>query len=366
MNYEEKYNQALERARKLAADLPNGRNDRLYHVWDLENIFPELKEEEDERIRKAIVKIISDIDGGFPFEKHGIIKKKALAWLKKQGEKNPTDKVEPKFKVGDWITNGYYTWRVTDIKPLDYILQSPNGDVVDDSISYVDENLYLWTIQDAKDGDVLASNRSIFIFNQEYIAGKPEAHCGIMNDLFIEKTEGCWTNEKCYPATKEQCDLLFQKMKDAGYEWDSEKKELRKIEQQSSDKAEPTEHNYITANPEFFQWIYDRLKYVYNENPNVDYMLSLKKRIEDMQKPAWSEEDKHCIELLLPIIDSSSLIPKNRKKCKNFLKSLKPNHWKPSKEQMSMLLAVLNDPNNITSESVYIALKLLYDDLKKL
>lgn len=45
---------------------------------------------------------------------------------------------------------------------------------------------------------------------------------------------------------------------------------------------------------------------------------------QDGKKPAeWSKDDEHCIELLLPIIDSSSLIPKNRKKCKEFLKSLK-------------------------------------------
>lgn len=31
-------------------------------------------------------------------------------------------------------------------------------------------------------------------------------------------------------ATKEQRDLLFQKMKETGYEWGGEKKELRKIE----------------------------------------------------------------------------------------------------------------------------------------
>jgi hypothetical protein len=34
-----------------------------------------------------------------------------------------------------------------------------------------------------------------------------------------------------YPATKEQRDLLFQKMKEAGYEWDSNKKELIRYEQ---------------------------------------------------------------------------------------------------------------------------------------
>ena len=32
------------------------------------------------------------------------------------------------------------------------------------------------------------------------------------------------------PATKIQRDLLFQKMKEAGYEWNAEKKELKEIE----------------------------------------------------------------------------------------------------------------------------------------
>lgn len=30
------------------------------------------------------------------------------------------------------------------------------------------------------------------------------------------------------PATKEQRDMLFRKMKEAGYEWNGEKKELKK------------------------------------------------------------------------------------------------------------------------------------------
>lgn len=63
-------------------------------------------------------------------------------------------------------------------------------------------------------------------------------------------------------------------------------------EEKIADKAESMEHGYITTNSEFFQWIYDRLKYVYNENPNVDYMLSLKERIEDMQKFADKIEPK--------------------------------------------------------------------------
>lgn len=35
------------------------------------------------------------------------------------------------------------------------------------------------------------------------------------------------------PATKEQRDLLFQKMKEAGYMWDTEKKKLKKIDKEN-------------------------------------------------------------------------------------------------------------------------------------
>jgi hypothetical protein len=42
------------------------------------------------------------------------------------------------------------------------------------------------------------------------------------------------------------------------------------------------------------------------------------------------------------------------------------HEWKPSEEQMSMLLAVIRDPNNAGSESCSLAFKSLYEDLKKL
>ena len=43
-------------------------------------------ENKDERIRKAITEMISDTDGGYPFEKYGVVKKEVLAWLEKQKE----------------------------------------------------------------------------------------------------------------------------------------------------------------------------------------------------------------------------------------------------------------------------------------
>lgn len=167
--------------------------------------------------------------------------KSALETLKEekadnQNCANPVVKIEPKFKVGDWVVdkegniskimrvdNGFnhiiYACRFIEQKSVFWS-------------SYSENDIRLWDItEDAKDGDVLASNRSIFIFSQEYIAGKPEAHCGIMNGFFIVKPKGCWTNEKCYPATKEQRYALFAKIREAGYEWEDGKKELKKIEQ---------------------------------------------------------------------------------------------------------------------------------------
>jgi len=143
-------------------------------------------------------------------------------------------------------------------------------------------------LQDAKDGDVLASNSSTFLFSQEYIAGKPEAHCGIMNGFFIVKPKGCWTNEKCYPATKEQRDAFFAKMKEAGYEWDAEKKELKKVEVEE-----------LTAFEEAVKDMMDDYRDAIDDNKvtteevkeRAAYMLSL-----IPQKPAeWSEDEESII-----------------------------------------------------------------------
>lgn len=59
-------------------------------------------------------------------------------------------------------------------------------------------------------------------------------HVNIDNGRFyddIGKNECfCLIDAIVTPATKEQRDLLFRKMKEAGYEWDAEKKEVKEIE----------------------------------------------------------------------------------------------------------------------------------------
>ena len=55
-DYEKKYNEALKRAKELIAKW-TGKNKDFY-VEDYAYIFPELRESEDERIRKVIFKLL--------------------------------------------------------------------------------------------------------------------------------------------------------------------------------------------------------------------------------------------------------------------------------------------------------------------
>jgi len=164
-------------------------------------------------------------------------------------EQKPTDKVEPKFHEGEWITNGDYTWKIVEVKPLDYILQSQKGNIVDDTISHVDEQFHSFTIKDAKDGDVLATE-PIEGFHSPFVAIYKKqneedfgSYCFIGFDGKFYKGEDGHSTEEVHPATKEQRDTLFAKMKEEGYEWDAEKKELKEIEQKSVFKMKTPEES---------------------------------------------------------------------------------------------------------------------------
>ena len=93
----------------------------------------------------------------------------------------------------------------------------------------------LWTIQDAKDGDVLVNGSNIFIFH--FINGtRLMGYCHVNTDdgRFyddIGKNECfCLIDAVVNPATKEQRDKLEKAMDDAGYTFDFDKNELKEIE----------------------------------------------------------------------------------------------------------------------------------------
>ena len=321
MNYEKKYKDALERAKiELNADTTQGTKNVLMTV------FPELKDSEDEQIRKGLIKALGSIGkrnwGGIDvFE--------SIAWLEEQDEKkpimnvptrevilsiwdlgnewkeltngsisteygtqldyiqkhwheseyylrekqgeqkvpindfkaknwyvsevngnihdmtyNPTDKVEPKFKVGDWIVNNE-DGSIGQIKKIVYDESGYGYDHTNGWFhSVFEKDYHLWTIDDAKDGDVLVDslsgdNQITILFKCIGLDTFIRAYCGWNHYNFRVTTDGIGygtlSSTKYIPATKEQRNLLFQKMKKAGYWWDVDKKELKLLISNGSD-----------------------------------------------------------------------------------------------------------------------------------
>lgn len=290
---------------------------------------PELKENEDERVRKRLCAVINDI-GGNVLRPYLLSKDKVLAWLEKQGgitklskeEQNifakgvlsscamsfinyldahkyegkmcvsnsecedienafhnamwdklhryynkyiekqgeqpqgksapeaikeekvdsqncAADKVKPKFKAGDWIigvgisVNCKHTvFQVIEIKRGKYIIRDNIiNHVFHIGIEECERTGRLWTIQDEKDGDVLVDvygNIGIFEKYEDYYCWV--SYCFMRKDGIFAHFKGTHTNEKTYPATKEQRDQFEKAMADVGYSFDFEKKELRKID----------------------------------------------------------------------------------------------------------------------------------------
>lgn len=365
MNYEKLYKEALERATDAHKD-----TDRHLKAT-IERIFPELRESEDKKIRKDIVAAVETY--GFTQDR----KEEIYTWLEKQGEQKcggdvndealqkqlqiwfdkgkcsgidevrnnpekyglqkPTDKVEPKFKVGDWITNGEYTWKVTDIKPLDYILQSQIGDIVGDTISYVDEEFHLWTIQDAKDGDVLVVGDE----DGTGIAICGKTICGKNDKLGNNILYCCYDDENgfvinttialidlLHPATKEHRDLLFTKMKETGYEWDAKKKELKKIEQR-----------IVNNIPRDFEKYVEHLLSLSDGEGHgspakvKEVSAELFKLAKLEQKPAWCENDESMLTRCIGILGKCYMgeLPTKVEEELMWLKSIK-SKIQPNKE----------------------------------
>ena len=293
----------------------------------LENIFPKLKESEDENIRLEIRNFIwgypeklperdkwlawlekqgnksvnIDVEsmvssyeqrlesqGGTKYTplvnmcltafRHGVenvLDELNLKKPEKQGENEHTDKVEPKFKVGDWIVaTGKCVYLITKIDKFTVTLVDVIGNEYEFSTDSLNDAT-LWTIQDAMEGDVLINwNNTTFIFKA--IEDKTvKFHIAYNEKLNTIKTpltklshQGLAEPQfEFHPATKEQRDTLFAKMEESGYEWDSEKKELKKIESKKLDVWNAEDEQNLNVVLSFIEdeclrrWLKDKLCY---------------------------------------------------------------------------------------------------------
>ena len=379
MDYEKKYKNALEAIKKLQEANPS---DEGIQNWVNDN-FPELKESEDERIRKEIIEYIKTgtyhkdwiawLEKQKSVDENKIIKRiktdiatslinyinansKGMClsnmecediedaivnnkWykvynymkkeLEKQGEKpqdeseserirkaikvikeeekvdnankveskdyssidphffKTTDKVEPKFKVGDWVVwDNKILCHIDNIYPgkesLMYTITDTNSMIRSYSVKRFDNNAHFWTIQNAKNGEVLAEDSCIFILKEmvdDFHAAK--TYCTLFNDGEFYDGETLYFDvDSTRPATKEQRELLFQEMKKNGYTFDFKKKklnELKKIEQNSA-WSEEDDYNVQCLAAKVTSDIQNGN--VGRNQELIDWLKSLKQRIE--------------------------------------------------------------------------------------
>ena len=386
-NYEKKYKEALERAKTFYKrwDSIEATNSELV-LKEVKEIFPELKESEDEMIRKYTIWHLKHTRTYLDNSINNHVDE-AIAWLEKQGEKKPIvestehsyitpnpeffqwiydrlvhvhnenpnvdymlslkeriedmqkskDNVKPKFKVGDWITNGACIIKITSIDDRYYW---HDNDCVGGDIESIDKEYHLWTIKDARDGDVLVSiNPFIFKgFEDKMHPNNPTAYCGIhtSNNFIIYNGKEAWTNHEVHPATKKEAGFLFQKMEEAGYEWDAEKKELIKI---NLTKAEHGKYYYCIKD-----YFYGGKK-IASKGDVVQALRGLPiMGIEDIGEyflpvnfikcnSAWNEEDESMLTRCIGILGKCYMkeLPNKVEEELIWLKSIK-NKIQPNKE----------------------------------
>lgn len=291
-----------EKARRYDEAIING--SRLWESGTIsresyEYIFPALKESEDDKIRDEICAYIG-AKQDISLDVHN----RWLSWLEKQGRQ--------KFKVGDWITDNTSIFQIVRVENEWYY--ADDGDKICFDVAH--QYYHLWTIQEAETGDVLVHNGCTFIF-----MGIKNGIVQAIDEIMLEPVSfGEPDKDNDYhPATEEQCDQLEKALVDAGYEWDSERKELKKIESkfQVGDWKELKrvvvpifnigdtiikKHNSDIN--DFGSFVITDItdgKYWYNDRIICDITEQDEWEIPEpvRQNPTWSEEDEEMIDTII-------------------------------------------------------------------
>lgn len=205
--------------------------------------------------------------------------------------------VEPKFNVGDWVVDSQGLTHQIERVVENVTTHTFGYDIVGGGYFNDDtECVHLWTINDAKDGDVLATEDKNFttpfvaiyknIGDTVYDNITFNSHCFIGFDGNFYGGEEGHTIEDIHPATKEQSDLLFQKMKEAGYTWSKTLKKVIEPKFKVGDKIRGKYTGYVYTISNITS-----TGYKFTDGTEVDF------------------EDACCFELNLNKFDITALIP---------------------------------------------------------
>lgn len=328
-SYEKKYKKALEVAkRKLCFDKA-GMVDS-FTPNDIYEMFPELKESDDERIRKwcishfkGCINVIKDND-----EYKEYLSNKVIAWLEKQG-------IQPRYNIGDVICDKSCTTLNKETQSNMEIVDIKNGMYICDKgsfpVSQQDEYVLVGKKIDSKLNDDSVSNE---LRTASFAHAKKE----ILNHTFPnnEEFELAYTFEEGAKWNAAQKPTWGEKHIADVFE----KVGLAKIVREQSNDA-------LTIALQ-------------------DAMIELSKVTLQPKPTAWSDEDEEILNLIIARLQSHADVDfEEYSKEYDWLNSPKARStWKPSDEQMDVLLGEVTAWSKGCSKQK--VLESLYDDLKKL
>lgn len=156
----------------------------------------------------------------------------------------------PKFSVGNWLVpyNEDIPRLITAVTSDCYELEDVNGHKVSICHRTIENICRLWTLKDAKPGDVLITedDKHPFIF-KNFLGYYPSAYCGIdtTDSIYISDEDRPWTLDIVRPATYKERQQFFKKVEEDGYMWYPESLTLSEIKKRCVDKEDAEVKGYF-------------------------------------------------------------------------------------------------------------------------
>lgn len=345
-DYKEKYEKALERAKKYY-------NRELYAECNgslVEDIFPELRESEDEKIRNGIIRCVK---GNMP---DNDFRKKYIDWLEKLGEQN--------IKMIQWKGDNLR-------EVVEFTGKSPKfGEwfkTWDDYENYVHShgNIFKLFCEDGSHYEVPEG---------AWIIKTPDGYNVASKATYVKKLSN---NQSCFIIDKKTLDEVIELFKYLNY-WvcggndtiinklkHLKPQSFRKpsVEQKHTDKVEPKFKVGDTIRPKgsMAEYTIESISGECYKGKGWGLHISCDDDYEIVEKkPAWSEEDEGMCIFTIKILNDI-----HYKDNANWLKSLKERYtWKPTKEQIEAIRDAIEFLG--CTKKVREDLKSLYEQLKKL
>lgn len=310
--------------------------DPLITSADVQDFFPELKESEDERIRKRLIELVKELRKLNPTNAdHNAECSESIAWLEKQGEqKSVADFSE--LRTWKYIVDAVWTEK----EGIGQYLDSPFTEEVARKLQKRFGNIEQKSadLPNGEDYGIDGLYAAIDILQKAL--GKVEGY---------QTDDGILEHECAISAVKE-----LSKHKTAWSEEDEKRiKSITALLKEPAVCAMDGNKGIIEA--------------------NIKYLKTLKNRVQPQPKQEWSEEDELHIRELESLVKKVWAIAEHEDDKETihkmsdlsfFLKTLKPkSHWKPSDEQIEVLKEAVEEWDGYKE---YKTLNSLYEDLQKL